>query len=235
MNATKRAKEMATGATAKVRGAASSVSAAMRAPMSPAMFNLKSFVDLATYLSPVLISFLLVGVGLFQGSPAKSMMYMVSLSLGLSVIAGLQWFMRRQKSNADIAGRSAMCDMWSFPGFAGSLNAPNAGSFIVIFSAIYMLAPMIASGTNQPFIIMLLLPMLALDGWSKFKENCTSMAGYGTTWVLGFLGGLISLAWWAVNPRLVYSFVSDSNREYCRREADGSYVCTTLKQGSLSA
>lgn len=206
---------------------------ALSGPMHPSLFNLKNFIELATYLSPVLISFLMVGVGLFQGSPAKSLMYMVSLSLGLSLIAGLQWFIGRKALLAHSAARSALCDMWSFPGFSGSLNAPNAGSFIVIFSAIYMLLPMFASGTIQPFVILLLLPMLGLDAWAKFKERCTSVAGYASTALLGVMGGMLSLGWYMVSPDLVYSFNTESNREHCRRTANGDYMCTTYKTGSL--
>jgi hypothetical protein len=198
--------------------------------MSGIKLDITNILELASYISPVLVMFILSSLGLMNGTPMKSIMYVISLIMGL---VGIIMFQSLFNVN-NLDQRDVLCDLWHIPFLNNSLSSPSISSFIVMFSIAYTLLPMLLNGTMNATFLTIMFTILGLDGYLKINKKCVNMTGYIMSLFLGTLvGGGFSIIWSNISKKLTYFSSSESNRERCGRVSPSEFRCSVYKNGEL--
>lgn len=191
--------------------------------------DLKNILNLTSALSPLLVTFLLVMITLFNQN-VKGLIYLTGILVTslVNLILGI-WFNQRKYSDASI-----LCDFVGIP-YLTNFNVPSSSTTFHAFTIAYLLLPMFdTKQVNVPLMTVLSL-FLVLDGVSKYKNRCTNYLGIS----LGLLlGAFMGCSWYAIfkysgNESLLYYNDLQSNNVQCSRPSKQTFKCKVYKNGEV--
>ena len=192
-------------------------------------FDLYNILQLISAISPLLITFLLVMISLFNEN-VKGLIYLAGVLLA-SVINLFVGFTVGKTKHPDA---SVLCDFIQLP-YLTNFNIPSSSAMFLSFTLAYLTLPMVMSGQVNPSMIAVLSIFIAIDAVSKIKNKCTNFMGvaFGI-----LLGGLLGAGWFSVfkysnNEHLLYYNELQSNNVQCRRPDIQTFKCTVFRNGKV--
>lgn len=190
-----------------------------------------NFLDLMAYFGPYLLILIFSVLGFIGNTPMKSVIYVSMLLLSTSLILFFQQFVFKEDN---FNKRDPLCDLWKIPYINNAFNTPSISTYVIIFTLMYALVPMIISGETNVFILMLLITVLGIDVMFKSAKRClTTLSGIVST-ILGLiLGGGIAIAFTLATPQLMYFTNTVSNKTSCSRVSKKKFKCSVYKNGKL--
>ena len=191
--------------------------------------DLHNILDLFSALSPLLVSFLLVMISLFNQN-VKGLIYLAGVLVTslLNLVVGFT-LDRRKDPEA-----SLMCDFIGIP-YLTNFNVPSSSIMFHAFTLAYLIFPMYDNNQSNVLLVTVLMSFVVLDGISKVKNRCTNMLGVSLG---GLLGALMGYSWYAVfkytgNESLLYYNELQSNNVQCSRPNKQTFKCTVYKNGEV--
>lgn len=191
--------------------------------------DLPNILDLFSSLSPLLVSFLLVMISLFNQN-VKGLIYLsgVLITSLLNLIVG---FTLNKIKYSDAA---PICDFIGIP-YLTNFNVPSSSTMFHAFTLAYLIPPMYDNGQPNVLLVTVLLSFILIDCVSKVKNRCTNKLGVSIGVVLGTLMGY---SWYAIfkltgNESLLYYNELQSNNVQCSRPSKQTFKCTVYKNGEV--
>tara|TARA_Y100001935_G_scaffold145155_3_gene119951 strand:+ start:7188 stop:7805 length:618 start_codon:yes stop_codon:yes gene_type:complete len=194
--------------------------------------DLYNILQLTSAISPLLVTFLLVMISLFNQN-LKGLVYLggVLLASVINLFLGYTFF---SESNKKDSNASVICDFIQLP-YLTNFNVPSSSALFLSFTLTYLTTPMLISGQINPSIITVLSIFIAIDAVSKIRNKCTNSMGV----VSGILlGGILGLGWFSAfkgtgNEHLLYYNELQSNNVQCSRPSKQTFKCTVYKNGNV--
>ena len=191
--------------------------------------DLHNILELFSALSPLLVSFLLVMISLFNQN-VKGLIYLsgVLVTSLLNLVVGFTLNKRKEPD------ASLMCDFVGIP-YLTNFNVPSSSTMFHAFTLAYLLFPMYDNKQSNVLLLAVLTSFIILDGISKIKNKCTNIMGVS----LGaLLGALMGYSWYAIfkftgNESLLYYNELQSNNVQCSRPNKQTFKCTVYKNGEV--
>lgn len=192
--------------------------------------TLSNLLQLTSTLSPVLITFFLVMLSLFNLN-LKGIMYLsgVMLATFLNYILGFAW------AGEEKIVPPAMCNLLEGPWTHHT--DPSSSSLYLAFTLVYLFMPMYFNNQMNIYLLTTLLVILGIDMITKIQNSCTSTMGA----ILGMvLGGAMGLIWYALFKssgfdKLLYFEEFQSNKPYCSKPGKQKFKCRNTKSGEIIA
>tara|TARA_Y100000389_G_scaffold19504_1_gene16899 strand:- start:1653 stop:2261 length:609 start_codon:yes stop_codon:yes gene_type:complete len=191
--------------------------------------GLENIINLFSALSPLLVSFLLVMISLFNQN-VKGLIYLAGV-LFTSIINLIVGFTldKRKDPNASI-----MCDFIGIP-YLTNFNVPSSSTMFHAFTIAYLIFPMYDTKNANVLLITVLSLFLIMDCVSKIKNRCTNRMGISLGVLLGALMGYV---WYMIfkatgNESLLYYNEMNSNNVQCSRPSKQTFKCTVYKNGEI--
>lgn len=191
--------------------------------------DLSNLLDLFSSLSPLLVSFLLVMISLFNQN-VKGLIYLsgVLITSLLNLIVG---FTLNKIKYSDAA---PICDFIGIP-YLTNFNVPSSSTMFHAFTLAYLLSPMYDNGQPNVLLVTVLLSFILIDCVSKVKNRCTNKMGVS---IGAVLGALMGYSWYAIfkftgNESLLYYNELQSNNVQCSRPSKQTFKCTVYKNGEV--
>ena len=191
--------------------------------------DLPNILDLSSALSPILVTFLLVMISLFNQN-VKGLIYLsgVLVTSIVNLIAGFTL------GKAKDPNASVMCDFIGIP-YLTNFNVPSSSIMFHAFTIAYLVSPMYDTKSPNILLIAVLSMFLVLDAISKLKNKCTNNMGVT---IGALLGGLMGYLWYAIfkysgNEKLLYYNEIQSNNVQCSRPSKQTFKCTVYKNGEI--
>ena len=192
--------------------------------------TLSNLLQLTSTLSPVLITFFLVMLSLFNLN-LKGIMYLsgVMLATFLNYILGFAW------AGEEKIVPPAMCNLLEGPWTQHT--DPSSSSLYLAFTLVYLFMPMYFNNQMNIYLLTTLLVFLGIDMITKIQNSCTSTMGA----ILGMvLGGAMGLIWYALFKscgfdKLLYFEEFQSNKMYCSKPGKQKFKCRNTKSGEIVA
>lgn len=191
--------------------------------------DLSNLLDLFSSLSPLLVSFLLVMISLFNQN-VKGLIYLsgVLITSLLNLIVG---FTLNKIKYSDAA---PICDFIGIP-YLTNFNVPSSSTMFHAFTLAYLLSPMYDNGQPNVLLVTVLLSFILIDSVSKVKNRCTNKMGVS---IGAVLGALMGYSWYAIfkftgNESLLYYNELQSNNVQCSRPSKQTFKCTVYKNGEV--
>lgn len=191
--------------------------------------DMSNILELTSALSPLLVTFLLVMISLFNQN-VKGLIYLAGI-LVTSIVNLIAGFTFGQQKYSDA---SIMCDFIGLP-YLTNFNVPSSSAMFHAFTLAYLLFPMYDTKQVNVLLIAVLSLFLVLDAISKVKNRCTNNMGVA----LGaLLGALMGYCWYAIfkytdNETLLYYNDLQSNNVQCSRPSKQTFKCRVYKNGEL--
>jgi hypothetical protein len=192
--------------------------------------TLSNLLQLTSTLSPVLITFFLVMLSLFNLN-LKGLMYLsgVMLATFLNYMLGFAW------GGEEKVVPPAMCNLLEGPWTHHT--DPSPSSLYLAFTIVYLFMPMYINSQMNLYLLTTLLVILGIDIITKIQNSCTSTMGA----ILGMvLGGAMGLVWYAIfkssgYDKLLYFEEFQSNKPYCSKPSKQKFKCRNTKSGEIIA
>ena len=192
--------------------------------------TLPNLLQLTSTLSPVLITFFLVMLSLFNLN-LKGIMYLsgVMLATFLNYILGFAW------AGEEKPDPPPMCNLLEGPWTQHT--DPSSSSLYLAFTLVYLFMPMYFNNQMNIYLLTTLLVILGIDMITKIQNSCTSTMGA----ILGMvLGGAMGLVWWGLFKssgfdKLLYFEEFQSNKPYCSKPSKQKFKCRNTKSGEIIA
>ena len=180
-------------------------------------FTLSNMIQLISILSPILITFFLVMLSLFNLN-MKGIVYLAGILLASFVNYGISGVI--QKSNDQSSPSSplpALCNLIDLDIWQN--QNPSPSSMYLSFTFIYLLAPMIQNKQMNLLLITTMILLIGIDAIVKNINGCTSKGGS----FFGILvGGFLGFVWYLALTMsklhdLLFFTEFDSNKPYCSK------------------
>ena len=192
--------------------------------------TLSNLLQLTSTLSPVLITFFLVMLSLFNLN-LKGIMYLsgVMLATFLNYILGFAW------AGEEKIVPPAMCNLLEGPWTHHT--DPSSSSLYLAFTLVYLFMPMYFNNQMNIYLLTTLLVILGIDMITKIQNSCTSTMGA----ILGMvLGGAMGLVWYGLFKssgfdKLLYFEEFQSNKPYCSKPSKQKFKCRNTRSGEIIA
>ena len=192
--------------------------------------NFSNMLQFFSTISPILLSFFLVMISLFN-SDIKGLVY-----LGGILIASLVnvFIMNTLKVKPDNLVPSN-CKFIDFPFNLNEYISPAFNSMFISFTLWYLYLPMkYISGINYPMLIFL-IGLLILDGTTKITNGCTSFSGVALGFVIGTILGILYFVtiWKSGHEDLLFFNAEASNNVICSKPQKQTFKCFVYKNGEV--
>lgn len=191
--------------------------------------DIQNIINLVSALSPLLVSFLLVMISLFNQN-MKGVIYLAGVLFTSIINLKIGSTLGKIKDpNASI-----MCDFIGIP-YLTNFNVPSSSTMFHAFTIAYLIFPMYDTKQANVLLITVLSIFLILDTLSKIKNRCTNRTGVS----LGLaLGGLMGYVWYMLfkvngHESLLYYNEVNSNNVQCSRPSKQTFKCTVYKNGEV--
>lgn len=193
------------------------------------ILDMSNILELTSALSPLLVTFLLVMISLFNQN-VKGLIYLGGI-LVTSIVNLIAGFTLGQHKYSDA---SVMCDFIGLP-YLTNFNVPSSSTMFHAFTLAYLLFPMYDTKQVNPLLVTILALFLVIDATSKVKNRCTNKMGVALGALLGTLMGYV---WYAIfkytnNESLLYYNHLQSNNVQCSRPSKQTFKCRVYKNGEL--
>ncbi len=188
-------------------------------------FNLIDSISLLAWISPFLVSFLMVMISIIN-SNVKGLIYLLGLIILFVIV-----FLFQNTIRVPMDKTNQFCNIFSISQF----SIPSFNSALYLYTIIYILFPMITMQMiNFPLIIVFLL-LYIMDCVIKYKNKCTSPVGIVMGSVLGLIFGI---TWFLIikafgQTGLLYYDDLISNKIACSRPTKQNFKCKVYKNGEL--
>tara|TARA_Y100000996_G_scaffold289073_1_gene228373 strand:+ start:524 stop:1126 length:603 start_codon:yes stop_codon:yes gene_type:complete len=187
-----------------------------------------NILQLTSTLSPVLITFFLVMLSLFNLN-LKGIMYLsgVMLATFINYMLGFAW------AGENKVTPPAMCNLLEGPWTQHT--DPSSSTLYLAFTLVYLFMPMYFNDQMNLYLVTTLLVILGVDMITKVQNTCTSTMGA----VLGaVLGGSMGLIWYGLfkssgMDQLLYFEEFQSNKPYCSKPSKQKFKCRNTKSGEI--
>lgn len=190
-----------------------------------------NFIDLLAYFGPYLVVLIFSILGIINNTPMKSVSYIGTLLMTLGLIVFLQQNVFKQDN---FGQRNPLCDLWRIPFINNNYNTPSISTFVLVFSLMYALVPMMITGETNIPIIMLLISVICIDTFFKITKNCISAISGIISSVLGiFIGGFVAFMFASSQPNIMYFTGTVSNKVSCSKPSKNKFKCSVYKNGKL--
>jgi hypothetical protein len=192
--------------------------------------TISNMLQLTSTLSPVLLTFFLVMLSLFNLN-LKGIMYLsgVLLATFISYMIGFAW-----GGNEKLIP-PAMCNLLEGPWTQHT--DPSSSSLYLAFTIVYLFMPMYYNNQMNIYLLTTLLVILGIDMITKVQNSCTSTMGA----ILGMvLGGSMGLVWYGLFKssgleELLYFEEFQSNKPFCSKPSKQKFKCRNTKSGEIVA
>ena len=191
--------------------------------------DLNNILQLISALSPLLVTFLMVMISMFNLN-LKGIVYLAGVLLANfgNIIVG-STINHRKYENASI-----FCNLIDIP-YLSNFNVPSSTAVFLSFTTVYLTLPMIMNGQINPAIISFFLLLIGIDAITRISNRCTNVLGV----IMGLLfGGIFGTAWYSLfkysgNESLLYYEELQSNRVRCSKPTKQTFKCTVYKNGEM--
>lgn len=193
-------------------------------------FTFSNLFQLISSMSSFLLVFFMVMISFFN-SDAKGLIY-----LGFLMIASiLNVLLMNSKKSEPCAERSQFCNVMEFPWNPHNYNSPDYNSMVIMFTAAYLLLPMIYNKQMNYGAIMFMLILFAFNYITQIMFLCCK----GFDMVFGGLIGLVMGATFAGilkmsgGEKFLYFNELSSNNTVCERPSKQTFKCSVYKNGKI--
>ena len=172
-------------------------------------------------MSPIFITTFMVMTSVFNGD-VKAFLWLLFILVGTGIIA--------------ISMKPETCKSALLPLFA-NFKYLSVSTFFIVFTMVYMMAPMFNTNDWNYFVIVGFLSILAMDTTTKFNflPDCTSKLGI--TWGV-LIGALYAIICYLIlhlsgGDKFLYFNTISSNNVYCSRPKKQTFKCYVYKNGEI--
>lgn len=192
--------------------------------------NISNLFQFITYISPFILIFTFILIGFLNNEPVNSIIYIGAVCFATFLASLLQ----PQFKVEAYKDRNALCDLWDLPFIGNTFNTPSLSTFFITFSSVYMILPMILSGSINYGVIILFATLIVADIVSKLSNRCTTAVGAGLGVILGGLSStLLTLLMYNTSPELMFFTEGRSNNTVCGKPSKKKFKCSVYKNGQL--
>jgi len=184
-------------------------------------------------IAPFLLAFMMVMISLFN-SDLKGFIYLMGVLIAFVFTIMFQSVIRYNPANSGKTV-SPLCKIFALPDPLGGYSSPSFNSVMIAFTFIYLYIPMQSNNVvNFPLIISI-LGLFIIDGFTRIKGNCTNYQGI----ILGGVFGLVMGVMWynlfkiTNNDKLLYYDEYVSNKVACTKPTKQKFKCSVYKNGEL--
>lgn len=192
--------------------------------------NFSNLLQFFAAISPILLSFCLVMISIFNAD-IKGMVYLGGVLIA-SLINLLILNTLKVKSSKIIP---SYCNLIEFPFNLNEYISPAFNSMFIAFTLAYLYMPMqYISGINYP-VILFITGLLVLDAATKISGGCTSFGGVALGSLVGFILGLV---WFIIfystdHKDLLFFNAEPSNNVICSRPKKQTFKCLVYRNGEV--
>jgi hypothetical protein len=173
-------------------------------------------------MSPIFITTFMIMTSVFNGD-VKAFLWLLFILVGVGVIA---ISMKPEES----------CKGALLPLFA-NFKYLSVSTFFIVFTMVYMMAPMFNTNDWNYFVIVGFLSILMADTMAKFTflPDCTSRLGITWGVLIGALYAII--CYLAIHlpggDKFLYFNTISSNNVYCSKPKKQTFKCYVYKNGEI--
>jgi len=196
-------------------------------------FTLSNMIQLISILSPILITFFLVMLSLFNLN-MKGIVYLAGILLASFVNYGISGVIKNTDDQSSPSSHShAVCNLIELDIWQN--QNPSPSSMYLSFTFIYLLAPMIQNKQMNLLLITTMILLIGIDAIVKNINGCTSKGGS----FFGILvGGFLGFVWYLALTmsklhNLLFFTEFDSNKPYCSKPTNQKFKCRATKTGEI--
>ena len=194
--------------------------------LAPSIQNILQFLS---YIAPFLIGFLVITIAVANNEATKSLLYIAGAVIATFIALALRFTFF---SYGDNAADNPLCGPFQLFPNIGS-NTPSLGIVFMVYSFIYMLAPMLSYNTvSLPFLI-LMISLTLIGIVPKLSLKCVNVTNIFISSIIGGLIGFGSYLALSNNPDLLYFSGVRSNKTYCSKPDKTNFKCSVYKNGQL--
>ena len=191
--------------------------------------DLKNIFQLISTLSPLLVTFSMLMISLFNVN-IKGLVYLAGILLAnlTNIVIG-STIGHRNNDNASI-----LCNLINMP-YVSNFNIPSSTTVFLSFTLVYLTLPMLTSSQFNPAMISFFLALIVVDAISKISNKCTTHLGI----LLGLLfGSFFGATWYSLIKNsgyesLLYYEELQSNKVRCSKPTKQTFKCSVYKNGKL--
>ena len=190
-----------------------------------------NMLQLTSTLSPILITFFLVMLSLFNLN-MKGIVYLAGVLLASVINYMLMPLFSTSKDGINVP--PAMCNLIELP-FWTQYTSPSPSSLYLSFTLIYLFLPMFYNNQINTYLLTTLILLIGIDLITKIKNNCTDTMGAFVGLIFGVFLGTLWYTLLTVNnlEKLLYFDEFDSNRPQCSVPSKQKFKCRNTRSGEI--
>tara|TARA_X000000950_G_C13819726_1_gene621371 strand:- start:199 stop:807 length:609 start_codon:yes stop_codon:yes gene_type:complete len=195
--------------------------------------NFSNILQFFAAISPILLSFFLVLISIFNAD-IKGIVYLggvlIACLINLFIMNTL-----KIKPNTPNNIIPPGCNLIDFPFNLSEYISPAFNTMFIAFTLTYLYLPMqYISGINFPVLISI-CSLLILDGATKLMAGCTTFSGIIFGLVVGVgLGILYFVSLYSTGNKDLFFFnLEPSNNVICSKPKNQTFKCSVYKGGKL--
>ena len=197
-------------------------------------FSLQNIFTFVGYISPFLVTFLMVMIS-FMNQNIKGLIYLA----GVLIVATISTLLINLAGQAGFisSSNSPLCGIFNVP-FIGETtqgSIPPFNSVLIMFTFAYSYLPMISNNEmNYPFFAFL-LSLFLIDGVSKVSEGCTTYIGVFIGGIIGYLMGAFyyMIIDMSGHKDLLFFNELSSDKAICTKPSRKTFKCKVYKNGQV--
>lgn len=191
--------------------------------------SIQNIIQFLSYIAPFLVGFLIITIAVANNEAAKSLLYIAGAVIATFVALALRFTFF---SYGDNSAENPLCGPFQLFPNVGS-NTPSIGIVFMVYSFVYMLAPMLGFSTvSIPFLI-LMVSLILIGIVPKLTLRCASITNVIISSIVGGLIGFGSYLALSSNPDLLYFTGVRSNKTYCSKPDKSNFKCSVYKNGQI--
>ena len=174
------------------------------------------------WLIPQILAIIAIFLPIFNGSPEKSMVFMILSGCLITASALASW---QEKTNTHTNG--LLCNMFYLVD-TESPDCPSKNTLFVTFTCIYLISPMIVYDTYNYYSVIALLLFLGVHMAYQATSGCSSFKCYMPSFIWGGFVGYISVFFITkagLERFLYFSELADS-KIICNKSIAGWNTCS---------
>ena len=192
--------------------------------------NFSNILHFFSTISPILLSFFLVMISLFN-TDIKGLVYLG----GILIASLINLFIMNTLKVKPEKIPSPGCNLIDFPLNLNEYISPAFNTMFISFTLWYLYLPMqYISSVNIPVLIFL-CGLLVLDAGTKLSGGCTNFSGIALGFLVGTVLAIIYFIalWKTGHEDLLFFNIEPSNNVVCSRPQKQTFKCFVYKNGEI--
>ena len=192
--------------------------------------NFSNMLQFFSTISPILLSFFLVMISLFN-TDIKGLVYLG----GILIASLINVFVMNSLNFESNKSTPPDCKLIEFPLNLQEYNTPAFNTMFISFTLMYLYLPMQYISTINYPVLIFITGLLVLDATTKITKGCTDFTGIVLGFIVGSLLGILYFVslWKTGHDDLLFFNAEPSNNVVCSRPKKQSFKCKIFKNGEL--